>query len=79
MAHFFFPTWLGDQQLADEAGLELDSPTEARGLAARGLGDMARDVLNTAPGPVRLGVDILDGDGAVLMRLRLVFTIEPGP
>lgn len=76
MTHFFFHTWQGDQRLADDVGLELRDPEQAHGLAARDLGEMARDLLHGSSQPARLGIDIADAGGVVLTRLTLVFTVE---
>ena len=76
MTHFYFHTWRGDQRLADEVGLELRDQAQARDLAARDLGEMARDLLHASATAATLGIDIVDVEGAFLERLRLDFTVE---
>lgn len=76
MTHFYFHSWRGDHRLADEVGLELGDRVQACDLAARDLGEMARDVLQASSQAETLGVDIVDLDGTVLARLRLNFSVE---
>ena len=76
MTHFYFHTWRGEERLADEVGLDLLSQAQAHDLAARDLGEMARDTLHGSSKAATLGIDIADGDGAVLARLSLVFTLN---
>ncbi|MBI1684133.1 DUF6894 family protein [Caulobacter hibisci] len=79
MTHFYFHTWRGDQRLADDVGLELRDSEQAQDLAARDLGEMARDLLHGSSQAARLGIDIADAGGVVLARLTLVFTLEERP
>lgn len=79
MTHFYFHTWRGDQWLADEVGLELWDQAQACDLAARDLGEMARDLLHGSAAAATLGIDIVDVEGAFLARLRLDFTVETTP
>lgn len=79
MTHFFFHTWRDDQRSADETGLDLHHQAQAHSLAARDLGEMARDLLHGSSDDVVLGIDIADADGALLARLRLAYTLKPGP
>jgi len=79
MTQFYFHTWRDDQRLSDETGLDLPHQTQAHDLAARDLGEMARDLLHVSAKDVALGIDIVDGDGALLARLRLAYTLKPGP
>ena len=79
MTHFYFHTWRDDRRSADEAGLDLPDQTRARDLAARDLGEMARDFLHASPKDVALGIDVTDADGRLLARLRLAYTLKPGP
>ena len=76
MTHFYFHTWRDDQRLADEIGLDLRDGAQACGLAARDLGEMARDLLHVSAEGATLGIDIVDIDGVLLVRLRLDFTVE---
>jgi hypothetical protein len=79
MTHFYFHTWRDNERLADDVGLELRDPEQAHGLAARDLGEMARDLLHASSQAARLGIDIADAAGVVLARLTLVFTLEERP
>jgi hypothetical protein len=79
MTHFYFHTWRGDERLADESGVNLADQAQAHSLALRGLGEMARDFLHTAPEGEWLGIDIVGSDGAVLERLRLDFSLVRDP
>lgn len=76
MTHFYFHSWRDEQRLADEVGLELPDLAQACDLAARDLGEMARELLHVSSQVATLGVDIADTQGAVLARLRLGFTVE---
>jgi len=76
MTHFYFHSWRGDERLADELGLELQGPAQARDLAARDLGEMAREHLHASSEILTLGIDIANAEGAVLARLRLNFSIK---
>lgn len=76
MTHFYFHTWRDDQRLADELGLELRDDAQACNLAARDLGEMARDLLHVSAQAATLGIDIVDIRGVLLARLRLDFTVE---
>ena len=78
MTHFYFHTWRDDRRSADETGLDLPHQTQACDLAARDLGEMARDLLHASPKDVALGVDITDADGRMLAQLRLAYTLRPG-
>ena len=79
MTHFFFHTWRGDQWSADEIGLDLQRQSQAHGLAARDLGEMARDLLHVSSDDMVLGIDIVDAEGTLLARLRLAYTLKPEP
>jgi hypothetical protein len=78
MTQFYFHTWRDDRRSADETGLDLSHQAQARDLAARDLGEMARDLLHASPKDVVLGIDIADADGRLLARLRLAYTLKPG-
>lgn len=54
---FFSHAWRGVHCFADETGLEVPDRLQARTLAARALGEMARDALYASADPVstRLG------------------------
>ena len=78
MTHFYFHTWRDAERSADETGLDLTHQAQARDLAARDLGEMARDLLHASPKDVTLGIDITDADGRLLSRLRLVYTLKRG-
>jgi hypothetical protein len=79
MTHFYFHAWRGDQRLADEVGLELPDQAQACGLAARDLGEMARDLLHGSAKAATLGIDVVNVEGAFLARLRLDFTVQTAP
>jgi hypothetical protein len=79
MTHFYFHTWRDERRSADETGLDLPHQTQAHDLAARDLGEMARDLLHVSPKDVALGIDLTDAEGGLLARLRLVYTLKPGP
>lgn len=79
MTHFYFHSWRGDLRLADDVGLELGDQAQARGLAARDLGEMARDLLQASSKAATLGIDIVDVEGELLARLRLAFTVDIVP
>ena len=79
MTHFFFHSWRGDQRSGDDVGLDLAHRTQAQDLAARDLGEMARDVLHGSAMAMTLGIDIADADGLLLARLRLAYTFEIEP
>ncbi len=79
MTHFYFHSWRDDQRLADETGLELPSLAQACDLAARDLGEMARELLHVSSHVATLGIDVADIKGTVLARLRLGFTVEGCP
>ena len=79
MTHFYFHTWRDDQRLADEVGLDMPSQALACDLAARDLGEMARELLHVSSKVATLGVDIADTKGMVLARLRLEFVVESCP
>ena len=76
MTHFYFHTWRGGRRLADEVGLELPDQAQACDLAARDLGEMARDLLRVSDRAATLGIDVVDLEGDLLARLRLDFTVE---
>ena len=76
MTHFYLHTWRGDQRLDDEVGLDMQSQAQACDLAARDLGEMARELLRVSAKVATLGIDVADIDGAVLARLRLGFTVD---
>ena len=59
--------------------MSLAKSAQARDLAARDLGEMARDHLHVSATAATLGIDIVDVDGAFLERLRLDFTVETAP
>lgn len=73
----FFHAWRDDRRLADETGLEVADLGQARILAARALGEMARDALYSAVDPLVIGIDIAADDETILTRLRLAFTADP--
>jgi len=79
MTHFYFHTWRDDQRSADATGRGPPHQTQAPCPAARVLGEMARDLLHASAKDVALGIDIVDGDGALLARLRLAYTLKPEP
>ncbi len=79
MTHFYFHTWRGEQRSADETGLDLAHESQARDLAARDLGEMARDLLRASPADMALRIDIADAEGALLATLRLDYYLKPGP
>lgn len=73
---FFFHAWRDDHCFADETGLELPDLPQARTLAARALGEMAKDALYASADPVLIGIDIVGQSGAVEARLRLTFMAD---
>ncbi|MCC5655367.1 hypothetical protein LC609_37690 [Nostoc sp. XA013] len=75
MPRYYFDTHDGDEAIIDEVGLEFANLEAVKTEAARGLADLARDVL---PGSVQreLAVLVRDAQSRQLLRTALVFEIE---
>jgi hypothetical protein len=74
MPQYFFDTRDGPELLRDEEGLELDGIQQARDEAARGLLDLARDLI---PGSESrdLAIEVRDGQNVPLLRAALSFEV----
>jgi len=74
MPQYFFDTRDGPELLRDEEGLELDGIQQARDEAARGLLDLARDLI---PGSEsrELAIEVRDWRNVPLRRAALSFEV----
>jgi hypothetical protein len=74
MARYYFDTRDNERFISDDYGLELSGDDAARDEAARGLADLAKDVL---PGSLRrqLSIEVRDEAKEPLLAARLTFEI----
>ncbi|MEO7541712.1 MAG: hypothetical protein ABIS66_07140 [Sphingomicrobium sp.] len=72
MAWYYFDTRDDDEMIADDIGVEVADLEAVKVLAARGLVELARDVL---PGKMErcLGVDVRDKESAPVLSTELIF------
>jgi len=74
MPQYFFDTRDGPELLRDEEGLELDGIQQARDEAARGLLDLARDLI-TGSESRELAIEVRDRRNMPLLRVTLSFEV----
>jgi hypothetical protein len=74
MPQYFFDTRDGPELLRDEEGLELDGIQQARDEAARGLLDLARDLI-TGSESRELAIEARDRRNVALLRAALSFEV----
>jgi hypothetical protein len=67
MPRFYFDIRDGDKVISDDAGLELPDIHAARKLAARAVGEMARDAAADVA-PRTIAVEVKDGSRAPLLE-----------
>jgi hypothetical protein len=74
MAHYYFDTFDGEELILDEEGLEFPDLAAVKVEAARGLADIAKDVI---PGHERLElyIAVRDAQGRQILRTIMVFEI----
>jgi hypothetical protein len=75
MPRYFFHTRDGEETIVDDDGVEFDSIAAAKAEAARGLADMARDLLPLCEAR-DLAVEVQDEQRNPLFRTSLKFRIE---
>jgi hypothetical protein len=73
MAHCYFDTFDGEELILDEEGLEFPDLAAVKVEAARGLADMAKDVI---PGHERLELYIAVRDAQARQILRTIMVFE---
>jgi hypothetical protein len=75
MPHYYFDTRDNENFIADEIGLDLQDVEAARDEAARGLADLAKDIL---PEGIQrtLAIEVKDEFKRPLLRTALVFEVK---
>ena len=75
MPHYYFDTCDNGVFTRDETGLELDGLQTAKDEAARGLADLAQDVLQDSLNH-EMSIEVRDEEKRLLFTTSLVFAVQ---
>ena len=78
MPRYYFDTCENGNFTRDETGLELDGLQTAKDEAARGLADLAQDVLQDSLNH-EMSIEVRDEEKRLLFTTSLVFAVENPP